>query len=328
MDDSTVLRELIAELKAHNLKDLHVTRAFGVFVAVSDAKVIRTAGRPLEYCPLASLLYGGLDGEEMAGRATEEKIRKFGYFTAKRELLRTDIAVPYGTSERLMHALRDGVIDGAVTACDGAGTVVTSDPEVVQGIGARMNGIFYTTPIPEIVDSLAGRGSIALGEIDQARGVERALERGCRKIAVTVNGLTTSDGELERIESLAAGSGARVFIEAVCTTGVSREKAETLLRHVDIACSCASKEMRELGDRARLQITAPIPIFVYTQDGLELLAAYVKEGREHIEGLPSSRQFLISGCHKGEVIHIGHRCCYLAEVPLPVRDAKEPRPLR
>jgi hypothetical protein len=72
--------------------------------------------------------------------------------------VRERIEVPYGASEMLMYALRKGVIEAAVVACDGAGTVVVDRPEVVQGIGAGMNGLFFTTPIREVVERLASEG--------------------------------------------------------------------------------------------------------------------------------------------------------------------------
>jgi hypothetical protein len=43
------------------------------------------------------------------------------------------VAVPYGASEMMMYALRRGDLDAVVTVCDGAGTVVTANPELVRG---------------------------------------------------------------------------------------------------------------------------------------------------------------------------------------------------
>ncbi len=37
-------------------------------------------------------------------------------------------------------ALRKKAIDAAVVVCEGAGTIITNKPEVVQGIGARSRG--------------------------------------------------------------------------------------------------------------------------------------------------------------------------------------------
>lgn len=327
MQDLTRLNNFIQEMKTKGLKDLHITRAFGMFVAISNGKVIKVTGKPLDYCPLASTLYGNSKAHEMAKKATEEKIKKFGYFTSKREILRKDIAVPYGMSEMLMYALKNNTIDCAITVCDGAGTVVTDNPEIVQGIGARMNGLFYTTPIPQIMNTFSKKGALPLGEIAQYKGLQKALEREYKKIAITINGFTTSDKEVKQIITLAKKAKAKVFIATVCTTGISRKQAETLLKYTDIACSCASKEIRDSGEKARLQITTPIPIFVYTHKGIELIASYVKE-KKLITKLPSSHQFLISGCCKGKLIHIGNRCSYLTKMRLPVGDKREPHPLR
>jgi len=57
----------------------------------------------------------------------------------------------------MMYALKKGGIDAAVTVCDGAGTVISDSPSLIQGIGARMNGLFYTTPIPEVIQRIKGQ---------------------------------------------------------------------------------------------------------------------------------------------------------------------------
>ena len=148
--------------------DLHVTRMFSSFVVVSEGEVIRVTEPSMKHCPLARALYPDFHEDppaletvrELIARAMREKMDRFGFFTAGRELTRNRIEVPYGASELLMYAMKKRIIDAAVVVCDGAGTVITDRPEVVQGIGARMNGLFYTSPIPGVTRRLRELGCV------------------------------------------------------------------------------------------------------------------------------------------------------------------------
>ena len=68
----------------------------------NPGKVIRMTEPFLEYCPLADSLYDNVKGIR---KIVEEKIAKFGHFTAKRKLYREDVAIPYGASEMMMYVL-------------------------------------------------------------------------------------------------------------------------------------------------------------------------------------------------------------------------------
>ena len=144
--------------KYRHLTDFHLTRIMGAWVAISHGQVVEVErSQVLQHCPLQSML-SDADIKTYAA----EKIADLKQFTPEREVWRSDIAIPFGTSEMFMAALRQGTIDCAVTVCDGAGTVVTDVPEVVEGIGARMNGVFYTTSIPKVRERLKSHGCILL----------------------------------------------------------------------------------------------------------------------------------------------------------------------
>ncbi len=121
--------------------------------------------------------------------AVEYKISKFGMFTGLRELQRNSISIPFGASEMVMYDLKKRRAEASVTVCDGAGTVITSNPYLVQGIGARMNGIFYTSPIDLVIKGISERGGEVpfpeKAKIDQAAGLRIAL-RKYRSFDVTV----------------------------------------------------------------------------------------------------------------------------------------------
>ena len=144
-------------------RDIHVLKYFSSFVSVSHGKVINITEPTLTFCPLAKHLYKdfsnmrGNDKEAIKSAiksAIESKIKDYGFFTDNRKLSYGDVSIPYGASEMLMFALRKGVIDAAVVVCEGAGTVITNKPEVVQGIGARMNSLLLTSPIKGIIKKL------------------------------------------------------------------------------------------------------------------------------------------------------------------------------
>lgn len=264
--------------------------------------------------------------EESIRRAVETKVKQFGSFTERRELVRNDIAVPYGASEMMMYGLRKGMLDAAVTVCDGAGSVIASSPDLVQGIGARMNGLFYTSPLPKVFQSITeAGGTVAFPEtaaIDQVSALEKAVRAGYKKIAVTINGFTEED--IAQVKEIEKKYGIWAAAVIVCTTGVGSRRIEHIAAHADVVWSCASGPVREvIGRKSILQITTGIPVFVLTQKGLEFVSAYCGEPGL-LRELDRSGQFLISGYIKGRRIKMGTMTTYLSSAVLPVHSRKEP----
>jgi putative methanogenesis marker protein 8 len=296
----------------------------GSWVVVSEGRVVEVdRTHALRRCPLQSML-SNADIETYA----LEKIGELKQFTPEREVWRSSFAVPFGTSEMFMVALRKGTIDCAVTVCDGAGTVVTDVPEVAQGIGARMNGVFYTSPIPKVQEKLRSHRCLLFDDarIDQLAGLRMAIEAGFSRIAVTVNGRLGQP--LQDFRNLEKEAAVRVTIAAVCTTGIAQERTDEIVDGADLAWSCASCRVRETSQRARLQITEGIPIFVYTDKGIEFLAAYSDEsGAAILRSLDPSRQYLLASRGSNTRILLGELQLALSQAVLPVRSASEPTPL-
>jgi len=77
-----------------------------------------------------------------------------------------------------------------VTVCDGVGTVITDKEKIVQGIGAEMSGLLETSSLPEVMKRLKEENAIVLdrknAEMNQFKGVKKAIENGYRKIGVTI----------------------------------------------------------------------------------------------------------------------------------------------
>ena len=87
--------------------------------------------------------------------------------------------------------------------------------------------------------------------------------------------------------------------------------------------------MRECGGRAILQITQAIPIFVFTQRGLDFVANYSnEEGAGILRNLSAEKHYLLSAKPSDVPLVFGEHKLFLSETPLPVASAQEPEPLR
>jgi len=256
----------------------HIVEMMGkTRVVVKDGKIIEVGEPEIEWCPLIAKLSGiqKITSEEVE-RNVEYKIREYGMFTAKRQLLGHDTYVAFGASEIMMSGLRSGFLETTVTACDGAGTVISNNPELVQGIGGRMSGLVETEPIEDVITGIQRLGGKVLNPstatIDPVKGVRKSSELGYRKIAVTIANSQTA----KKLRELEAELGLDLIVIAVHVTGVSKEEAQNLLENSDIVISCASKYIRELA-KPLVQVAAAIPLFALTKKGKELVIEREKD---------------------------------------------------
>ena len=172
-----------------------------------------------------------------------------------------------------------GIIDAAVLACDGAGTVIVTKPAMAQGIGGRMSGLVKTSPHISVMDRIEEGGGIVLdrdhARIDQLAGVALAIAEGFRNIAVTV-ALPETAEIIRRIHP-------ETLIFAVHVTGLSQNEAEKLVAASDLVTSCASKTIRETaGAGALLQAGISVPIFAMTQKGKLLILEKIRQSDEPV----------------------------------------------
>src|SRR5512145_3121774 len=160
-------------------------------VVVKDGKVVEVGAPEVEWCPLFVKLRGveKMTPDEIR-KNMEVRISELGMFTDKRKLEFETTVVAFGASEIMMSGLNSGFLETTVTACDGAGTVISGNPALVQGIGGRMSGLVETEPVNAVIKGIEGRGGVVLDPstalINPAGGVKRAAELGYKKIAVTV----------------------------------------------------------------------------------------------------------------------------------------------
>ena len=237
------------------------------------------------YCPLFEKLYGIKEIDENSVKcAIETKIRKLGFCCADR-VFNNSLVVPYGSSEIISTCMREGLLDCAVTVCEGAGTVITGNPSLVQEIGARLTGIIRTNPVKNIINYLKNNDGTILDEsaarIDQYEGVLKAVKNGYKSIAVTVAGFDSKS--ILKIRGIEGKCNAKIAIFSICNTCVTEGDVERILSGADVVCASASKLIREkVGSKALLQLGVAIPVFALTEFGKKLILTYLMKFDERI----------------------------------------------
>jgi putative methanogenesis marker protein 8 len=263
-------------------KDEHIIEAIGrCRIVIRNGKVVEVGEAAIRDCPLAKRFAFPVPDirKESVKANIEHRIKAFGMCTPHREVLDNREFVGFGASELLSFSLHAGLIDAVVLACDGAGTVIATRPEMVQGIGGRMSGLCSTCPYPVVIERIEENGGAVLdpkhATIDQLAGVALAVEKGYRKIAVTV----ARAEEAETIRRIHP----ETLIFAVHVTGLSRDEADLLATSSDLVTSCASGAIREIaGARALLQAGIAIPIFAMTTKGKDLVIEKIRQGSEPV----------------------------------------------
>ncbi len=260
-------------------KDRHVLEALGkTRVAVENGRVVEVGEPGTEYCPIFDKVRGIKKfTSENVKENIEFRMKDFGMFTENREL-EMEIFVGFGASETFMTGLRRSLIDTCVTVCDGAGTVITSNPKLAQGMGSRISGLVETSQIPKLIKRIQNFGGIVIDPetavIDQVRGVKKAIELGYKKIGVSV----TNAKEMRSIRELEKKYSVQVIGFGVHTTGMPENEAKEFLSLVDMSTGCTSKWIREcISGKIIAQFGTAIPIFATTQKGKELLLERAKE---------------------------------------------------
>jgi putative methanogenesis marker protein 8 len=263
-------------------KDEHIIEAIGrCRVVVRDGKVVEVGDAIIKDCPLAKRFAFPVPdiSKESVKANIEHRIKAFGMCTAQREVVDNREFVGFGASEILSFGLHAGLIDAVVLACDGAGTVVVTKPALVQGIGGRMSGLVSTTPIPEVIARIEENGGIVLDKdhatMDPLAGIALAVEKGFKKIAVTV----ARPGDAAVIRKVHPTT----LIFGVHVTGLTKDEAEILVSACDLVTSCASKTIRDaVSSRALVQAGVAIPIFAMTPAGKELIIEKIRKSNEPV----------------------------------------------
>jgi len=258
--------------------DEHVMEALGKSkVIIKNGKVVEVEEPLIDYCPLFHK-YRGIEKltPQVIRENMEFRINDFGMCTSQRKLKMSDF-LSFGISETLGTLLDENIIQCAVIVCEGCGTVIVEDPELVQGIGGRISGIISTTPITEVI-TVVGLDKVLNPEtakINQVEGVIKAIDEGYTKIGVTV----ASAGDALKIREIESqNKDVKIYIFTVHTTGLSSEDAETLFEQVDVITACASLQIRKIAEeRDVFSVGASIPIYAASKDGEKFLKMRIEK---------------------------------------------------
>lgn len=255
------------------VEDKHVIETLGkVRVVIENGEITEVGESEMKYCPMFHAMHGveELD-EEFIRKNINFRIRDFGMCTPER-VVEMDDLVTVGISEILKTNMEKGNIDCVVGACDGAGTLIMTDPRVVQGVGGRVSGLVSTTPIPEVIRKLEEKDCIILNsetaELNQLEGLKLALDEGYKNIAVTI----LPSAMIEEIRNYPVGDDVKVYLFVAHTTGCRAEEAEMLFENVDIVTACASKAISDYADENKpYYYGVKVPIFCASEDGRRFL---------------------------------------------------------
>ncbi len=257
--------------------DEHVIEGLGkARIVVRDGKVVEVGEPLLTYCPIFDKHRGikKIDKDVIA-RNIQFRIDDFGMCTPGRVLTMKDF-LSFGVSEIICTAIRQKRVDAAVLVCEGCGTLIVTDPDMVQGIGGRVSGLVSTTPIPELIGRIGPQYVLdpVKARIDQEAGVKKAIAMGFKNIAVSIIDGSAAR-EMKQLEKEHPGVSIYTFV--VHVTGMPAEEAALVFEHADVATGCASKYIREEGAKKSLcRVGDSIPIFGITPRGKELIEERIK----------------------------------------------------
>jgi putative methanogenesis marker protein 8 len=271
---------------SENEDDIHVIEAVGRSkIIIKNGNVAEVSVSRLRQCPLAKKF--ALPVNEITPDAVkaniEHRMDSWGMCRPHRKICGTMDFVGFGASELISSGILSGTLDAAVLACDGAGTVIVTNPEMVQGIGGRMSGLVSTSPLKDEMDRIEKGGGIVLDRVkatvDPVLGVARAYGKGFTRIAVTVATAETATAIRDQFPE--------TFIFGVHMSGITEADAERIVGAADIVTACASKWIWQIaGARALLQAGTAVPVFALTKRGRQLILDKIAR---------SDRPVLVSG---------------------------------
>ena len=250
----------------------HVIEALGKSrITIKDGKVVDVTEPEVEYCPLFDH-HRGIKKltKEVIAENIQFRIDDFGMCTPNRQLRMKDF-LSFGISEIMCTLLEKQEIDSVVMVLEGCGTIIVNEPELVQGIGGRVSGLVKTSLIPELVPEIGEENVLnpETAEINQVEGIKLAIKQGYKNIAVTI---TLADDALKINEIKKEYPDVNIYVFVVHTTKTSAEDARILFDSCDVTTGCASKHIREIGEKESLKtVGQSIPIFAKTENGKRFL---------------------------------------------------------
>ncbi|WP_296849550.1 methanogenesis marker 8 protein [uncultured Methanobrevibacter sp.] len=253
------------------MNDRHVIEALGKAEVVIENGKITYIGEPVvDYCSIFDNgQHNGDLTKEFIKSTIEKRIGEFGMCTPQRSIDVED-TMSFGTSETLKTNMIKGNVDCVVGACEGVGTLLIDDADLVQGVGGRVSTLISTTPIDEVMDKV-GRENILnpeTAELNPLKGLEMAIERGYKNIAITI--IPT---EMVRdLRQYPKPDDVKIFIFVAHTTNVSKNEAEMLFDYADVISGCSSINIRETAEERKPYYAGKkVPLYAVTENGKKLL---------------------------------------------------------
>lgn len=255
------------------LKDKHIIEALGkTKITIENGKITDMTEPQTEYCPIFGKYHNIKKlNKENIRKNIEFRIADFGMCTKDR-VLRMDDMLSVGISEILRSNVELGNLDCVVGACEGTGTLIMTEPDLIQGVGGRVSGLISTTPIPEIIEQIGEENILnpETAEINQLKGLEMAIEKGYKNIAVTILPCPM----VKQLREYPIPDDVNVYIFVAHTTGATVDDAKMLFETADIVTACSSKNIIEYA-----QIKKPyyygesVSIYAISDDGRRFLDA-------------------------------------------------------
>ena len=253
------------------MNDRHVIEALGKAEVVIENGKITYIGEPVvDYCSI-------FDNGQHNGDLTKEfiksninkRIDEFGMCTPQRSIDVED-TMSFGTSETLKTNIINGNVDCVVGACEGVGTLLIDDAELVQGVGGRVSALISTTPIDEVMDKV-GRENVLnpeTAELNPLKGLEMAIERGYKNIAITI--IPTE--MVKDLRQYPKPDDVNIYIFVAHTTNVSKKEAEMLFDYADVISGCSSINMRQTAEERKPYYSGKkVPLYAVSENGKKLL---------------------------------------------------------
>lgn len=253
------------------MNDRHVIEALGKAEVVIENGKITYIGEPVvDYCSI-------FDNGQHNGDLTKEfiksninkRIEEFGMCTPQRSFDVED-TMSFGTSETLKTNMINGNVDCVVGACEGVGTLLIDDADLVQGVGGRVSALISTTPIDEVIDNV-GRDNVLnpeTAELNPLKGLEMAIERGYKNIAITI--IPTE--MVKDLRQYPKPENVNIFIFVAHTTNVSQKEAEMLFDYADVISGCSSINIMETAEERKPYYAGKkVPLYAVTENGRKLL---------------------------------------------------------